>query len=287
MNHKLVFIKTAYEKIISANQEAKNVWKEKGFSTPLELFHSFPDQINSYNSKFNVVEIEVVDDLEIYGSTCNYFGVIESIEPNPVIKAYVFITEPRLGSRSAFLEQQCFPVLSSVINEGINSKNNNISNRPVYILNINTDNMTQSMALSIISAKIVGFNVIDIMNNDVESIFALTSFNPKKSTIESFERILSDISKKPSHGLYSGNSFFELDSTNKTIIFLDRKFRDNKSGNLQSSLTNQPYWFILKSLAAIYLVDGQNYSFDVSQLKPFETNKTLGSFIKYVKKVGG
>ncbi|WP_101695437.1 hypothetical protein [Dorea phocaeensis] len=282
MEHKLILCQTIKDTIDNANPNALSAWATKGYSSPADLLIKIKDRLNLYNSKLNISDIEVRSTVEVYGSSCNYLGLIESVEDKPQIKAYVFFTQPVVGSRSAFFEQQFFPVISSVIENGISSNEYHLTNRPVYIVNINTDNMTPSMALSVYSGKVVGFHIIDMMDNDVNSILLSVGYDTNKQSITEFDKLITNISvSRP-----KANNFFDLDCASKRITYKDQKFRD-KSGALKTTLTNEPYWFMLRSLAALYLVDKEGYSFDVSSLTVLSSNKSLGAFVKYVKKIGG
>lgn len=280
MEHKLVLCKNIKDMIDAANSTALGEWAKKGYSSPADLLDKVVKRLNAYNSKLNIGAIEVRNIVEIYGSSCNYFALIESVETVPEIKAYVFFTQPVVRSRSAFFEQQFFPVISSVIENGINSNEYHLTNRPVYIVNINTDNMTPSMALSVYSGHTVGFNIIDMMDNDIHGILLAAGYDTLKPSIDEFNKLITSISTSKK------NNFFELDSLQKKITYKDEKFRDSKTGTLKTTLTNEPYWFMLKSLAAVYIVDDEDYDFDVTSLNSLSGNKSLGAFIKYIKKLG-
>jgi len=282
MEHRLVLCQTVKDIIDKADPAALTEWGKKGYSSPADLLDKVKDRLNRYNTKLNITSVDVRSTLEVYGSTCMYLGLIETVEAKPVTKAYVFFTQPIAGTRSAFFEQQFFPVISSVMENGIDSKEYHLTNRPVYIVNINTDNMTTSMALSVYAGKVVGFNIIDMMDNDIDNLLLAAGYDTTKPSVEEYDKLISSISKsKP-----KTNNFFELDSTNKKIIYKNSKFRD-KTGVLKTSLTNEPYWFMLRALAALFLVDKKGYSFDVTSLSSLKSNKSLGAFIKYVEKVGG
>lgn len=283
MKHKLVLCRSIKDSIDTAIPSVLAIWAMKGYSSPTDLLDKVVKRLNLYNSKLNIVEVEVRNVVEIYGSSCNYFALIESIETKPEVKAYVFFTQPVVGSRSAFFEQQFFPVISSVIENCIESDEYHITNRPVYIININTDNMTTSMALSIYSGQVVGFNIIDMMNNDIPSILSKVGYDVFKPNIDEFDKLITSISKsKP-----KTNNFFMVDSSLKTITYKDIKFRDKTTGKLKTSLTNEPYWFMLRALAAAYIVDKEAYKLDVTSLIPLSANKSLGAFVKYIEKIGG
>ena len=282
MEHRLVLCQTVKDTIDNADPTALTAWNAKGYTSPTDLLDKVKERLNEYNTKLNLIDIDVRSTIDVYGSTCNYLGLIETVEANPKTKAYVFFTQPIVGSRSAFFEQQFFPVISSVIDNGIASKEYHLTNRPVYIVNVNTDNMTTSMALSVYSGKVVGFNIIDMMDNDIDSILLSAGYDTSKPSIEEFDKLITSISvSKP-----KANSFFDLDLVMKKITYLDSKFRD-KTGALKTTLTNEPYWFMLRSLAALYIVDKEGFKFDVTSLSSLSANKSLGAFIKYVEKIGG
>lgn len=284
MEHRLVICKDFKDILDTVSASVLAVWNNFGYASSDDLLSNVLERINSYNSKMNITNYEVRDGLNVYGSSCNYLAIIETMKEPFITKAYVFFTIPTLGtngSRSAYLEQQCFPVISGIMDHCIESKDYNLTNRPVYIINVNTDNMTSSMALSYHAAELVGFNMIDMLNNDIHKMLLAVGYDTYNSSIESFNKILSDINRNKK------NKYFELDVRNKTICFLDDKFKDKTTGLIQTPLTNQPYWFMLKSLAAVYLVHKRGYTFDLSLLSTIQANKSLDAFKKYVNKIGG
>lgn len=284
VEHKLIICKDFWNILDNVDASVRASWNKHGYTSSDDLLSNVIQRLNMYNSNMNVVGYDVRDDLSVYGSSCNYLAIVETKDEPFITKAYVFFTIPTLGakgSRSAYLEQQCFPVISGIMDHCIESSDYHLVNRPVYIINVNVDNMTPSMALSYHSAELVGFNMIDMINNNVHEILLTVGYDSNKASIETFDKVLSDINRNRK------NTFFEVDVNGKVIRYLDEKFKDSNTGIINTSITNQPYWFMLKALAVAYLANKKEYKFDLLLLNAVKANKSLDAFKKYIFKIGG
>ena len=76
------------------------------------------------------------------------------------------------------------------------------------------------------------------------------------------------------------NEFFNVDQINKIVSFQNTRLKDGIDVN------NEPYWFVLKAYAALYLAKKEGYTLDITQINTLNRgNKTLDAFRDYVDKV--
>lgn len=264
-----------------ADPNVANSWAKLGYTSVAILLDHVVSKINANNPKWELNLWDVSTGLDnIYGGKCNYYAEIETDDGKNERRAYVFFTLPKVDSRSAFFEQQFFPVISSVMEHCSQSNECHLTNMPVYIVNVSTDNMTASMATSCFAGCVVGFNYIDMMNNDIGKILLNEeNFDISNYDITDYDQLLKKVSNK------NVNSFFDLDLSKKVIKFNNIRFTD-KSGVLKTKFTNEPYWFMLKALAAVYIVDKKGFTYDLTETNKLTANKSMDAFKEYINKVG-
>ena len=187
--------------------------------------------------------------------------------------AYVFVIPPKYETRSGVLAQQVFPVLSGITPELKTSKDIRINNRPIFIINLNEANLTASVAVNIKSGTILGFNYIDVYDRDIDEILLSNGMNPAVCSLEDYDCMVSKVNKS---GI---NEFFEVNTSDKTITFLKIRLKDGIHVN------NEPYWFVLKAYAALYLAKKEGYTCEMSIMNQLSRgNKTLDAFRDFVEK---
>lgn len=282
MDHKLVLsdsVKTVLDNS-ALNSSISAAWAKAGYSSVESLLDDVVEKINLENPKWNLTGWLVKSGMEVYGSKCNYYAEIETDDIYERRCAYVFFTLPEVKARSAFFEQQFFPVISSVIDFCNKSSECHLTNMPVYVIGVSADTMTSSMATSCFAGSVVGFKYIDMMNNDFGAILRNNNgFDVNHYDIVQYDRLLKEINKKKK------NSFFDLDTANKVIRFNNSKFID-KNGALKTNYTNEPYWFMLKALAAVFIVDKLHYEYDLTETNKLNGNKSMDAFKAYISKIG-
>ena len=271
MKHKIVFAKEFKEVLNNVKVETKSVWTASGFANTNDVINAAISRLNSYYEKLEIYEYEFRDNLVIDDGSSTYFGILEN-EANEC-DGYVSAIPPKYETRSGVLAQQVFPALSSIIAKNINSKDNKISNRPVYVINFNEVNFTGAMAVNVYSGRILGFGYVDIFDRDINLVLLSNGLSGNINTVVEYDEMLKKNNKQ---GI---NEYFELDQTNRSIYFLPNKLKDGVRVN------NEPYWFVLRAYAALYLSINEGYRCDMTKFNILQRgNKTLDAFRNYIDK---
>lgn len=273
MKHRLVFSQDLENKFISSSADSINAWKSIGAADYRDLMEVAVYKLNTAFEKLNITEFVFDETVEMYGQSNTYFGLIKN-EENTVL-AYAFVIPPKYETRSGVLAQQVFPVMSGITPKLHHSKDIRITNRPVYIINLNECKLTAATAVNIVSGKILGFRYVDVYDRDIDAILASHGIKPEIKTMVDYDDMVAKVNK-------SGcNEFFAVDQAKKEITFLTIRLKDGIHVN------NEPYWFVLKAYAAAYLGKAEGYRFDMSQINTLKRgNKTLNAFRDFAEKAG-
>lgn len=272
MEHRLIFSQELEKKLNSSSTNTKKAWKDIGVTSYKELIKLTVNKLNTTFNKLNITECDFIQDVSIYGQSNTYFGLIKNLKG--IVLAYVFVIPPKYETRSGVLAQQVFPVMSGITPILNESKDIRITNRPVYIINLNEANLTPSMAVNVISGQILGFRYVDIFERNIDSILLSDGISPGIRNVDDYDEMITRTNKSRK------NEFFTVDKKNKVVTFLKTRLKDGIHVN------NEPYWFVLKAYAAVYLAKMNGYKFDMSQInKMSRGNKTLDAFRDFVKKV--
>ena len=271
MEHRLVFSQDLENKFISSSADSKNAWNSIGAADYMDLMEVAVDKLNTAFEKLNITEFMFNKTVEMYGQSNTYFGLIKN-EDNTVL-AYVFVIPPKYETRSGVLAQQVFPVMSGITPKLNHSKDIRITNRAVYIINLNECRLTAATAVNIVSGQILGFRYVDVYDRNIDAVLVSHGMKPKIKTVADYDDMVAKVNK-------SGcNEFFSLDQAKKVITFLTTRLKDGIHVN------NEPYWFALKAYAAAYLAKAEGYRFDLSQINTLKRgNKTLNAFRDFAEK---
>ena len=272
MNHILAFSNDFENKLASVPDATKQAWNTIGVISHNDLMQFAASKLNNDNEKLNIVEVVFEDSVQIYGQSNTYFGLIKN--EIGTILAYVFAIPPNYETRSGVLAQQVFPVMSGITHNTISSKDMRITNRPVFIINLNEANLTPATALNITSGELLGFRYTDIYDRDIESIFMSNNLPYNIRTLSDYDNIVTINNKS------KVNEIFSVDYVNKVISFQKTRLKDGIHVN------NEPYWFVLKAYAALYLAKQSGFNIDITQINTLSRgNKTLDAFRDFVNKV--
>ena len=251
MERKILFSRSLKEKFDSVNYESDPIWGDIEVNSTNSLMGKMIKCLNEKYSKLHIKEYEFKDEIKIYNESSTYFGVIENEKEE--IEGYIFVIPPAYATRSGVLAQQVFPVLSGLIP------------------NANEVNQTPSMAINIFSGEILGFKYVDIFDRVLEDILKEKDLKTKVNNIIDYNEWLIQTNKE------KVNEFFELNVENKTIKYLVVRLKDGIKVN------NEPYWFVLKAYASLYLALKDGYKCDMSVFDTLQRgNKTLDAFRDYI-----
>lgn len=269
MEHRLVFSKELEAKLNSVATDTKTFWLSKGIRTYHDLMSAAVSHLNETYAKLNITSYAFEDNVIVFQQTNTYFGLIK--KEDETILAYVFVIPPKYETRSGILAQQVFPVLSGIIPKLKHSNERRITNRPIFIINMNESKLTKAMAVNIKSGEILKFRYVDPFDRDINAILVDNKISPIIHTILDYDKMLQNVNK---------NEFFSINIVDKIITFLPTRLKDGIHVN------NEPYWFVLKAYAALYLSKREGYHCDMSQINTLSRgNKTLNAFRDFVERV--
>lgn len=271
MKNTLIFLDSLDTKLNNLDQTTWTKYKTIGITNLNDLKEKIIEKLNTYNEKLNIDKIDFNTSITGLNQPRTYSGVINSGNQNNL--AYVFIVPPEVDNRNGFIAQQIMPVLAEIIQKNLSSNSFLLSNLPVYVVTIDPNNLVPARAVSVIGSKILKFHYLDIFNQDEKIILSQTGINPKVNNIVDYDTLINSASSR------TGNTYFDLDKVNKTIIF--------KIGNLKikASQTNEPYYYTMKAYPALALAFKESYDIDITALTSVNANKTMNSFKDYVKKL--
>lgn len=273
MEFKLILSNEMQEKLESATSDATDAWNDNFHTKNYnEIIKISLEKLKKYYPKLNIVDFEFKSDCSLYGQKNFYFGYI--INQKEKVIAYLFFIPITYKTRSGVLAQQVFPVMSGIMESIKNSSDNHISNRPIFIINLNEENFTPAMALNVLCGNVLDFHYCDLYERDIFEKLNKYQISKNIVSIEQLNKLIIEI------GGSDDNEYFRLDTTHKVVTFLPKKLGDGVQ------VTNEPYWFVLKAYAAAYLANKQNYTIDMSEFDVLKKgNKTLDSFRQFINKI--
>lgn len=227
---------------------------------------------NQLNDKILIDSINYSNDYYELGKLSTYLGVLES-DGDAI--AYVSIIPPKVGTRTGFASQQIFPGLTADIEINLNSNNLSLTTKPVYVLDFNQEGLTSSTALNVEIIKQLGMPYCSLTADNSKQVLISNGVGGEILDLESYANAIDTVATR------NGNTFFSVNKEAKSVIFEVSTLGDG------TGLTNQPYWYVMKSyLAAIFAIN-ENYSIDLTNFDEKITlgNKTLDVFRKYCEKI--
>ena len=208
-------------------------------------------------------------------------GVLCNDDDENVIIYVVVIPIKSANSRTGFLAQQLMPTLTNLMHEQRLSVGNILTNKPILIINSNTETYTQSNALNILaSIQIPSVYYTDLFARNPYDKLNSREVEVSISTLNSFVDAVNIISTR-------SDAKFEYDSSQQLLTL--------KQGNLMNpgnSMTNQPYYYLMTVIPAICMASKEKIKIDDSELKEWwenyssqTTNKNIQYFIEWISKL--
>ena len=194
MKHKIVFPREFENVLNNIKPETATIWTNVGLDDKDAVIEAAIIRLNKKYKKLQITEWEFRDNLVVDGGSSTYFGILENEEE--VCDGYVFVIPPRYETRSGVLSQQVFPPLSSVMETIADSKDNKMSNRPIYVININEVTFTGAMAVNVFSGHILGFGYVDIFDRSVESVLLDNGMSNNIQTVIEYDEMLKKNNKQ-------------------------------------------------------------------------------------------
>lgn len=255
--------------------------RKAGISEINDYYNLLITKINEINSKYKVDSIKFVDEpVPAIGSRAINAGLIEKeVGGEKIPLAYIFVSNPNLGSRNIFGSQQLFPGLSYLVNRYLHSPSYELANLPIYFVNGSTDNVTESMQETIMAMSLMKVRYVQLFNEETlpKGVF--------ENDLIGFSRFITNDTKKRASGIIH-TDFYELDKNNKKIIFTTSSLKEKNIKSFGSS----DRFFVIKAYPALILADEEMYDIDISKIKEFlstyrKGKNNLEPFIKFAKKL--
>jgi len=274
------------DKVDSKSSEVKTnpntvALRKVGISEINDYYNLLIKKMNDINSKYKVNSIKFVDEpVPAIGSRAINAGLIErEVGGEKIPLAYVFVSNPNLGSRNIFGSQQLFPGLSYLVNHYIGSPSYELANLPIYFVNGSTDNVTESMQETIMAMSLMGVRYVQVFNEETlpAGVF--------ESDLIGFSRFITNDTEKRAPAIIH-TDFYELDSNKKKIVFTTTSLKEDNIDSFGSS----DRFFVIKAYPALILADEEMYDIDVSRIEVFlstyrKGKNNLEPFIKFAKKL--
>lgn len=257
MKSKLIISQALFDKLNGIDFTQK-IWTDNSINSYSDLKDKILFLLNNYNTKINVQSIEFGDT----GHNSSNYGFFIDINTGNKL-AYFFSIPPQRSSRTAFLAQDVYPALTLIIKSCIESVCNDVYNKPVFIVNLNEETITESMKINIRGALTLGLHYLDLLNREVQC---------KYNALLELDEDLISVNRD------NQNQYFNINSQAKEVEFL---------ASTLSSNTNDRYYYASKVFPAAYLATVEKYSLITTILDsaPNTDNNTLNAFKSYVQKI--
>lgn len=255
--------------------------RKVGISEINDYYDLLIKKMNEINSKYKVDSIKFVDEPvpAIERNAINAGTIEKEVDGERIPLAYIFVSNPNLGSRNIFGAQQLFPGLSYLVDRYINSPSYELANLPIYFVNGSTDNVTESMQETIMAMSLMGVRYVQVFNEETLPVGILYS------DLAGYSRFITNDTEKRQPGIIH-TDFYKLDQKNKTIIFTTSSLKEDNINSFGSS----DRFFVIKAYPALILADEAMYDIDVSRIEVFlstyrKGKNNLEPFIKFAKKL--
>lgn len=199
------------------------------------------------------------------------------------VLAYVILIPPiSAASRTGLVAQQLFPTLTDLMHERNFSTGNLVTDKTILVINTNKETYTASNALAIIGVeKITEIYYTDIFErNPYDVLSDNKNINFSLSNINNFSNAINLISSRSSEK-------FIYDSNNKKLELLQGNLVDSGS-----SMTNQPYYYLIQVMPAIFLAEKDKIEVDDTKLRDWwreykikYNNKNMEYFLEWLDKL--
>lgn len=195
-----------------------------------------------------------------------YIGFIVDESFNKI--RYVCIVPPVLGTRSGFISQQLFGFVSNLILANNNNLHSSLTDKPLVVINTKTSEMTDSERLSASCLKTIGVDFLSMFYKSQE-LFTIDSFDDFNNLLNTYRSRSQDFS-----------------IANNEIVFNTTRLK-----NLDSSLTNEPYYYAINAYPAVVLGHKASMAINVHAFedwyKTTRNNKNVEAFYLFASKFVG
>lgn len=271
MNHCLVLPNELIIKLTQAFSDSaiRNTWTNIGVNSVDEMISKIVKSLNEKYPKLSIIMTRIEDKdiikerVENLGTVSYFTGYFENEKGN--VDALFFYIEPKMDSANDLLTRQVVPVILGIY-KSIKDRTHDlhINSMPVFIVSLcTTRRITQdSVKKTIVCAESMGFNYLDIFDNDHLSVIDQIDANGnpvmKIRTIQAMDVFLR----------YNGtNEYFEVDTNKREVRILSNKLAHS------SNITAELYRYALRIIPAVYMASNEGYTIDSTSLNGLASDR--------------
>lgn len=264
MKHCLVLPSELIAKLNEAFSDLsiRNIWATIGVNSVDEMKNQIVKSLNKKFPKLSISSIRVEDKdtikerVENSGTVSFFSGYFENENGN--VDALFFYIEPNMDSANDLLTRQVTPVVLGIY-KSIKDRTNDlhINSMPVFIINLCTTRRINqdSVKKTIVCAESMGFNYLDLFENDYISVIGQIDSNgdpvTKIKTLQEMDEFLKN------NGI---NEYFEISAATKAVKILSERLSNS------SNITAELYRYALRIIPTVYMASNEGYSIDATSL---------------------
>lgn len=211
---------------------------------------------------------EIENALEYEGIKLTTYAAILLEEKNEeYFEKNIICIIPFIESRNSYISQQLIPLYNEYVNKSLLTYEFDLMRKKILVANFHEKSLATSQLINIKCVLTLNLDFVDFTKNEqIKEV-------KKYQNLEEFDQEIKQISENK-------NDFFEIDTLNKKISFKTIRLKDG------IKITNEPYYFLIKSYCALELAIKDGYHIDLYEFEYniFHGNKSLDIFYRYILK---
>ncbi|EPS3614590.1 AAA family ATPase [Listeria monocytogenes] len=235
--------------------------------------------------QLNDIRISYVQTVPYYiqANVNKNLGVICQDNSSRVVMFVIVVPPMSADSRTGLIAQQLMPTLTNIIHERNACVGNQVTNKPILVINSNSETYTPSNAINIIgTSNVPGIFYSDLFKRDPYQVLATKNITGSLSSIDGFVNAVNIISNR---------------SSAKFTYHKSQKVLELNQGNLKNpgeGMTNEPYYYLMAVIPAICIASKAGIKIDDTSLRNWwqsyvaqKGNKNIEYFMEWLQKING
>lgn len=256
-----------------------------GITNDSEYDNKIIEQISSTFPLLNNIRISYEQTVPYYAqvNVNKNLGVVCQENSSKVVMFVIVVPPMSADSRTGLIAQQLMPTLTNIIHERNACVGNQVTNKPILVINSNFETYTPLNAINIIGTmNIPGIFYSDLFKRDPYQVLATKDITGSLSSIDGFVNAVNTISTR-------SNAKFTYHKSQKVL--------ELNQGNLKEpgvSMTNEPYYYLMTVIPAICIASKAGIKIDDTSLQNWwqyyvaqKSNKNIEYFMEWIQKING
>lgn len=277
-----------------------NTWSKSTDPKYVSIFQAFSTIGITNDSDYDNKIIEQIsftfpqlEDIKIsYEQTVPYYvqanvnknlGVLCQNSSSRIVMFIIIVPPMSANSRTGLIAQQLMPTLTNIIHERNRCVGNQVTNKPILVINSNNETYTPYNSISIIGTlNIPGIFYSDLFKRDPYQVLAKKGITHSLSSIDGFAKAVNTISTQ-SNAKFMYNKY-------KKVLQLNQ-------GNLKNpgvGMTNEPYYYLMVVIPVVCIASEVGIKIDDTSLQNWwqsyatkKSNKNIEYFMEWLQKING